>query len=249
MVELNRDASFEPQTKNVTWSKIISAPPLPVLPKPHFLHFASISIFKFLTKLIYKVETSGLENLPETGPAIIAPNHQSYVDGLFVALTYSKTRLYSTYFFAKLRSIIKRGFIRAFALRSNVIIMDINDNVKDSIMKLAKALLLGNRIAIFPEGTRTKDGEIAEFKQTFAILAKETKTPVVPVCISGAYENIPAGKTLPKFGSRISVKYLKEMVPEDGESYQAFADRVRAEIEKNMPDLRRNERADAPESK
>ena len=116
-------------------------------------------------------------------------------------------------------------------------------------MKLAKALLLGNRIAIFPEGTRTKDGEIAEFKQTFAILAKETKTPVVPVCISGAYENIPAGKTLPKFGSRISVKYLKEMVPEDGESYQAFADRVRAEIEKNMPDLRRNERADAPESK
>ena len=237
MVELNRDASFEPQTKNVTWSKIISAPPLPVLPKPHFFHFASISIFKFLTKLLYKVETSGLENLPETGPAIIAPNHQSYVDGLFVALTYSKTRLYSTYFFAKLRSIIKRGFIRAFALRSNVIIMDINDNVSEAIRKMAQVLREGGRVVIFPEGTRTKDGMIAEFKQSFAILAKEMNVPVVPVAIRGAYEALKPDATFPDFGAAINVKYLPPMTPNADESYEDFSARVRSEVERQWEKL------------
>ena len=51
--------------------------------------------------------------------------------------------------------------------------MDINDNVSESIRKLAQALRDGNRVVIFPEGTRTKDGLVAEFRPTFAILAKE----------------------------------------------------------------------------
>lgn len=249
MVEDNRAADFDGEVKDVSWGEIISKAQEAKIRPPQPLHMLTIWLLRGFSRIFYKVSVSGQENAPEGVRLILAANHQSYIDGIFIVGNSSKRQIYKTYFFAKIRNIIKSGLLRKFADRSNVIIMDINDNVKDSIMKLAKALLLGNRIAIFPEGTRTKDGEIAEFKQTFAILAKETKTPVVPVCISGAYENIPAGKTLPKFGSRISVKYLKEMVPEDGESYQAFADRVRAEIEKNMPDLRRNERADAPESK
>ena len=232
MIERNRDASFEPQTKNVTWSNIISAPPAPVLPKPHFLHFASISAFKLLTKLLYKVKTSGLENLPKEGPAIIVPNHQSYVDGLFVALTYSKTRLYNTYFFAKLRSIIKRGFIRTFALRSNVIIMDINDNVSEAIRKMAQVLREGGRVIIFPEGTRTKDGMIAEFKQSFAILAKEMNVPVIPVAIRGAYEALKPDATFPDFGAKVNVNYLPAMTAADAESYEEFSARVRSAVEK-----------------
>jgi long-chain acyl-CoA synthetase len=110
--------------------------------------------------------------------------------------------------------------------------MDISNNVKDSIGKLAKALKDGNNIVIFPEGTRTKDGEIAEFKQTFAIIAKEMKIPVIPVCISGAFEKIKVGKTMPKFGSKIKVQFLKQMLPDATESYENFAERVREEIDK-----------------
>ena len=108
--------------------------------------------------------------------------------------------------------------------------MDINDNVKDSIVKLAKVLKDGGRIAIFPEGTRTKDGDVAEFKPTFAILAKEMNAPVIPVRISGAFENIQTGKTLPKFGSHIRVDYLPPMTPKDTQTYEDFAAEVRAAI-------------------
>lgn len=113
-----------------------------------------------------------MNNVDTDKPIIIAPNHQSYLDALFVTLPFTKTQIYKTYFFAKVRNIIRNGFVRKYANRSNVIIMDINDNVSEAIRKLAQALREGNRVVIFPEGTRTKDGTVAEFKQSFAILAK-----------------------------------------------------------------------------
>lgn len=231
LVEKNRDESFEPQTKNVTWADIIAAQPYPRIPSPNFFHFATISLFRLFSKLCYKVRWEGLENLPESESVIVAPNHQSYLDGMFVVESFTKTQIYKTYFFAKLRKIIKSGLIRKFADRSNVIVMDINDKVSESIRKLAQALRAGNRVVVFPEGTRTKDGKIAEFKQTFAILAKEMKVAVVPVAISGAFEAVKVGGTLPKFGSSIRVRYLPKIFALENESYEEFAARVRAAVE------------------
>jgi len=244
LVEKNRDASFEPQTVNVTWSDIISAQPFPRLFKPHFFHFASVTIFRAAARLLYKVRTTGIENIPQNSPVIIAPNHQSYLDGIFIVNEFSMTKIYKTYFFAKIRSIIKGGFIRKFADRSNLIIIDINDNVSESIRKMAQALREGNSVVVFPEGTRTKDGKIAEFKQSFAILAKEMKIPVVPVKISGAYEAIKVGATFPDFGARIDIKYLPAISVEEGESYEAFASRVRSAVT-NVADENATEEIDA----
>lgn len=230
-VEKNRDAARDGALKSFSWPDIIKSSADIKLEKPNALHFATVAALKALAKLLYKVEYFGVENLSENAPVIVAPNHQSYVDGLFATGTLTKRQFYKTYVFAKVRSYIKSGFIRRFADKSNVIIMDINDNVRDSIGKLAKALKEGNRVLIFPEGTRTKDGNIAEFKSTFAIMAKEMNIPVVPVCISGAFEKIKAGHTLPAFGSKIKVRFLKQMSPLADETYEAFASRVRAEIE------------------
>lgn len=230
-VEKNRNSSFEPQTKNVTWSNIINALPLPKLKKPHFFHFATISAFRAILKLAYRLRYRGLENLESSEPLIIAPNHQSYLDGAFAVGPFSKTQIYKTYFFAKLRSIIKKGFIRKFAERSNVVIMDINDNVSESIRKLAQALREGDRVVIFPEGTRTKDGRISEFRHTFAILAKEMGVKVVPVAIRGAYEALKPGATFPKPGAEICVSYLPPMSAGENESYEDFSRRVRGRVE------------------
>ena len=230
-VEKNRNSSFEPQTKNVTWSNIINALPLPKLKKPHFFHFATISAFRAILKLAYRLRYRGLENLESAEPLIIAPNHQSYLDGAFAVGPFSKTQIYKTYFFAKLRSIIKKGFIRKFAERSNVVIMDINDNVSESIRKLAQALREGDRVVIFPEGTRTKDGRISEFRHSFAILAKEMGVKVVPVAIRGAYEALKPGATFPKPGAKICVSYLPPMSAGENESYEDFSRRVRGRVE------------------
>lgn len=230
-VEKNRNTSFEPQTKGITWSNIINSAPFPKLEKPHFFHFATIMLFRGLMRTFYRVHYSGMENLQSDKPLIIAPNHQSYIDGLLATGTFSKTQIYKTYFFAKLRSIIKKGFIRSFAERSNVVIMDINDNVSESIRKLAQALRENNRIVIFPEGTRTKDGNVSEFRQTFAILAKEMDVGVIPVAIRGAYEALKPGSTFPKCNANIFVTYLPEMKALPDESYEDFCARVRVAVE------------------
>lgn len=230
-IEDSRDENFEPSQKNVTWSDIVNQTPYPKILKPQFFHFLTVDFFRLLLKLMYKVKISGLENAPENAALIIAPNHQSYVDGLFVASGFSKTQIYKTHFFAKTRSIIKDGIIKTFARRSNVLIMDINDNVSQSLQELAQVLRQGERVIIFPEGTRTKDGKVAEFKQSFAILSKTMNVPVVPVAIRGAYEALKGGATFPNFKAEICVDFLPPMTAAEDESYEDFSARVRAVIE------------------
>ena len=233
MVENNRNSDAEGSLKSVSWSDIINGSSDIELNKPNFFHFATVALFRIIAKIMYKIKYEG--SLPNTdGALILAPNHQSYVDGVLVTGTLSKTQLYKTYFFAKIRNILKNKLLKKFADNSNVIVMDITNNVKDSIGKVAKALRDGNKVVIFPEGTRTKDGEIAEFKQTFAIIAKEMGVPVVPICISGAFEKIKVGKTFPSFGAEIKVSFLPEMTVQENESYEDFASKVRGVIEEKL---------------
>ena len=231
-VEDNRNADFENKSLNISWSEIIARLPQPKLYKPNCLHFLSIIALKTFGKLFYKPKYIGTENLKTDKPVIIAPNHQSYLDGLFTIMPISKRKLYKTYFFAKLRNILKGGIMKKYADRSNVIIMDINDNVSEALRKLATALREGNNVVIFPEGTRTKDGLIADFKQSFAILAKELNVDVIPVAISGAFEAVKANATLPSFGAKVVVEYLPAMSVTESETYSDFAERVRGVIEK-----------------
>ena len=232
LVEESRNGNFEPTNRKFSWPDIINGLPRPVLPRPHMLHFASIFVLRALSKLLYRVHASGTQNLAGAAALIIAPNHQCYLDGLFVSQSLTNARALKTRFFAKTRRIIRRGFLKAFARRSNVLIMDINDNVSGSIRELAQALRQGESVMIFPEGTRTKDGCVGEFKQTFAIMAKEMGVPVVPVAIRGAYNALKAGATFPKLLSDIYVDYLPQMKARADESYENFAKRVQEAVEK-----------------
>ncbi len=237
MVEKGQNSTTEGALKSVSWADIIKNSSDININKPNIFHIVTIAFFRTLVKLLYKVKYEG--KLPDSAPIILAPNHQSYIDGILVAGTMKKSQVCRTYFFAKIRNILRNSLLKKFADVSNVIVMDINDNVKDAIGKLAKALADGNRVVVFPEGTRTKDGEIAEFRQSFAILASEMRVPVVPICISGAYENIKTGKTFPKFGTEIKVSFLEPMLPEEGESYEAFAERVRSAVEVRLQQSRK----------
>ncbi|MBN2600999.1 MAG: 1-acyl-sn-glycerol-3-phosphate acyltransferase, partial [Candidatus Marinimicrobia bacterium] len=76
-----------------------------------------------------------------------------------------------------------------------------------------------------PEGSRTKTGQLGEFKKTFAILATELKVPVVPVSIKGAYEALPPGARFPRPWKKIDVKFHKPVFP-NGEGYEALINEV-----------------------
>jgi long-chain acyl-CoA synthetase len=142
------------------------------------------------------------------------PNHQTKLDGFLVLSCLDKKTLRETYSYAK-KSHIKSRIRQYLAKRSNIIVMDLTKDLKESIHKMAEVVKLGKKIMIFPEGTRTKTGNLGEFKKTYAILSAELDIPVVPVAISGAYEAMSSGKKKIKPGSKISVTFLPPVHPGD----------------------------------
>jgi long-chain acyl-CoA synthetase len=102
------------------------------------------------------------------------------------------------------------------------------------LRQLAAGLRRGNRLMIFPEGTRSRDGALGPFKDAYAILSRELSVPVVPVVIDGATAVLPRGGRLPKFSHRIHLSYLDPMSPREGEPAADFNARVRAAIEAEL---------------
>lgn len=197
-----------------------------------FMHSLYAKMFNAYFHSNNRLTIKGMENIPAEGPVIIAPNHQSYFDGALAVcgLSWSGVR---DYFFYATEEHVKSKSRRWMAKRHNVIIME-RKNLKSSILQMAEVLRAGKRIVIFPEGSRTHDGSLGEFKKTFAILAKELNVPIVPVCIKGAYEAMPRGRVLPT-PHHITVEYLPQVnVAADAElkdkSYDKIAQKVQGMI-------------------
>jgi len=173
--------------------------------------------------------SEGVDNVPD-GPCIITPNHQSFFDGLYILAALKMKTLKNSYFYAKKKH-VNNGFLRFMANTNNVIVMDVNKDLKESIQKLAEVLKKGKKIIIFPEGTRTKTGKPGEFKKTFAILSKELNIPVVPVAINGAYRAMPGKSVFPRPFSRIRVSFSQPIYPK-GFSSDELARMVQEKINK-----------------
>jgi long-chain acyl-CoA synthetase len=193
------------------------------LPKSWF----TWNIFKHLTKGVFRVyfrlRGEGMENIPD-GPCIITPNHQSFFDGMFVAVFLNDKTNRNTYFYAKEKHIQKR-WVKALANRHNIIISDKNKDIKLSLQKLAEVLRLGKKVIIFPEGSRTRTGELGRFKKAFAILAAEMNVPVIPVSIKGAFKALPRGSHFPRPWKKINVKFHQPVYPA-GHDYDSLMNLV-----------------------
>jgi 1-acyl-sn-glycerol-3-phosphate acyltransferases len=134
-------------------------------------------------RILYKVEVIGLNNMPETGGCIICPNHKSNIDPPLVACFVNRTvyymakqELFENIFF----SIILKA-LGAFPVKRGT--SDISA-IKYSMKLLKEGKVLG----IFPEGTRSRNGELGQAEPGVAMLAIKMKVPVVPVAIIGNYK-------------------------------------------------------------
>jgi long-chain acyl-CoA synthetase len=90
---------------------------------------------------------------------------------------------------------------------------------------MAEVLRKGKNLIIFPEGTRSTDGQLGEFKKTFAILARELNVPVIPVAIVGAHHVFPVGAKFPKLFGKVSVEFLHPVYPLN-HSYDSLMEKV-----------------------
>ena len=196
LAELMKEQKKRLTVEAVKWAEIFRDNVELNLPRRWFTQTLIKSSSRIVLKSYFKLQAEGTENIPD-GPFILAPNHQSYLDGLFVTVFLKNKVMKNTYFYAKEKH-LRRRWLRAFARRHNVIVMDINRDLRRSLQNLGELLRTGKNLVIFPEGTRTHTGELGRFKKAFAILSRELNVPVVPVSIQGAFEAFPRGSRIPK---------------------------------------------------
>lgn len=231
LAEFVQEKKEKIQVELINWQEILKEKVELSLPAT----WVTANVFKNISKvffsLYFRFTGKGRENIPDT-PCIIAPNHQSFYDALFVASWLKNRFLNKTYFYAKQKH-VSNTLLRFLADRNNIIVVDINSGLKESIQKLAEVLKSGKNIIIFPEGTRSKDGKLGDFKKLFAILSKELQVPVVPVTINGAFQALPTGTLFPRPLCPISVTFQPPIFPQD-HSYESLTELVYRQVEKGL---------------
>ncbi|WP_179519628.1 1-acyl-sn-glycerol-3-phosphate acyltransferase [Nocardioides perillae] len=153
-----------------------------------------------LLRLVFRPHTEGAEHVPEEGPAILASNHLSYADWLFMPLTLSRR----VTFVAKAEYFtgtgLKGWLQRTFFSGAGQVPIDRSgaDAAAGALLSAKRILGEGGLFGIYPEGTRSHDGRLYRGKTGVARLALETGVPVIPVAVVGTDVVAPPGK---KFGS------------------------------------------------
>ncbi|HEY6011840.1 MAG TPA: 1-acyl-sn-glycerol-3-phosphate acyltransferase, partial [Nitrospirota bacterium] len=220
----------------LSWAEILESGPAEDARKTVELESGLVNkavraVIRILLILIMKtcgrLKAKGLENLPSTGPYIIAPNHLSIADvpSLAAAMSWkAASRVFflgaTEYFGGPVMSGISRFF--------QVIPVDMDTKLFGALQLSAYVLRHGKILCVFPEGTRSRDGRIKEFKKGVGILARELNVPLVPVAIRGTYEMLPTGSLVPRL-SKVSLSFGKPVYPGQKE-YDEIVREVNQEV-------------------
>lgn len=212
--------------EKINWREILTKTKGGELPTP-LIRGGLVKFFTWLPLKYYvDLRLKGIENIPDK-PCILAGNHQSFLDGFMLNSILPPHVRGKTYYMAI--NIHFEGRIKRFAAENgNIILVNLNKNIKESLQKAAEILQSGGNLVIFPEGARTRDGRIGEFKKTFAILARELEVPVVTFGIRGAYDLMPYGSRVPKRGP-VDIEFFEETLCEE-RSTEDFNREVRDRI-------------------
>ena len=166
---------------------------------------------QFIVDLYFRVKKIDRKKLTNE-PQIFVSNHQSFVDPLILGSLFPKKILFNTLFLA-IDWYFKKGVMKLLVSNGNVVLIDINKNIRKSVEEIVGYLKSGKSIVIFPEGARTKDGKVAQFKKVFAIIAKELNIDVQCLGIKGAFEAYSRYMKFPK-PKKIEVAVLEKFSPE-----------------------------------
>jgi 1-acyl-sn-glycerol-3-phosphate acyltransferase len=146
--------------------------------------------------------------LPEREGVLLLANHQSNFDPLLVGLPLKRPVSYMA------RSTLFSNPLVGWILRNTYVVPIDRDAARAGpIRELVARLEQGFLVGVFPEGTRTFDGDLGEFKPGFVALVRRSRLPIVPVGIAGAFEAYPRGQR-PGMG-RVRVVYGEVWQPEE----------------------------------
>ncbi|MCQ9388953.1 1-acyl-sn-glycerol-3-phosphate acyltransferase [Brevibacterium sp. 50QC2O2] len=191
-----------------------------------------------LLRILFRPWVRGVENIPDSGPAILAGNHLSFMDSIFTPLVAPRPVVYlakQDYFNGRG---IKGRLTRWFFLATNQLPMDRSGGSASeaSLNAGLKVLGSGNLLGIYPEGTRSPDGKLYRGRTGVARLVVEAQVPVIPVAIVGSDKIQPQGRLIPRlrrvgiiFGEPLDFSKYTEM-SEDRFLLRSITDEIMYEI-------------------
>jgi 1-acyl-sn-glycerol-3-phosphate acyltransferase len=156
-----------------------------------------------LLRVLYRVRVEGRENVPRTGPVILASNHQSFIDSIFLPLSVRRrvTFVAKAEYFESWKT---AWFFRAVGM---IPLKREGGSASARAIAAAREVLEGGGVlGIYPEGTRSPDGRLYRGHTGVARLAQQCGAPVVPVAQFGTVEVQPIGVMFPKPFKRVRVR-------------------------------------------
>lgn len=145
-------------------------------------------VSRILAKIFFRFRILHRERMIQSGPVILASNHQSYFDPPLVGNASDR----AIYYLAR-RSLLKVPVLGWLLPKLNVIPVDQEGVDRSALKGIIRALKRGDGALVFPEGARTLDGELQPAQAGVGLIIARTLAPVVPVRIFGAHKALPRG--------------------------------------------------------
>lgn len=185
---------------------------------------------RFLDRLccltFFRMRVEGLENVPKEGGAMICANHQSYLDILVIGAAVPRHVTFVA------RDTLADWAWLAFVMRRcGAILVRRGTSDRAAIRAMSESMKAGGIVAIYPEGTRTLTGNVANFKGGAVMAARMAGVMLVPAGIRGAYQAWPKGRSFP-LPRRIGVRFGAPIDP----NLEDARDRLEAAVRALMGD-------------
>ncbi len=186
----------------------------------------------------YRFRVEGAHHIPSRGPIIFVANHQSYLDPMIHGLAAGDRAP---------RPMAKDGLFRnpifGSVLRAlNCIPVRSDGGNRDAVRSALEELAAGRTVMIYPEGSRSPDGSVKEFRRGVELLARKSGAAIVPMGIDGAFDVWPSSQALPSWSGRIWVTVGAAIAPQQQAELFAEGEAGLAELRRRVCELMRQSR-------
>jgi 1-acyl-sn-glycerol-3-phosphate acyltransferase len=154
----------------------------------NFYYWLGYRFSRLIGRLFFRFRVVHRERMIQSGPAILAMNHESYLDPPLAGTTCDR----AIYFLAR-RTLLNAPLLGWLLPKLNVIPVNQEGVDRSAIKALIRVLKAGNGVLVFPEGSRTLDGKLQTAEPGLGLVIAKTLAPVVPMRIFGAHEALPRG--------------------------------------------------------
>lgn len=206
-----------------------------------FVWFLFGKVVGLFMRIFFNLRVTGKEKLPKSGPFILSPNHQSFLDGPVVA-SQIPWRLFKNMFYVGTSEIFGHGAFHYLGRTFKLVPVDPDSNLVNAMRAGAYGLKKGQNLVLYPEGERSIDGTPKKFKKGAAILAAHLQVPIYPVALEGFFDSWPRSRRFPRL-ARLRVRFGDPILPPSSmenpeETYKQLTEELRNQVVQMWEGLR-----------